>query len=161
MKNAKNKIIALLSALLYLSLTALAVLLIRKHSASEKTSYLVTMPADSNPGIFSIEKRGRLKELSGVNSIIGTVTEAYNGSVVVETESDGSFFVTLDTFDSLNEGDRLMVFYSGAIWKPIRVSLRKSLDIWFLRIFKPHRNRSTINTAPHARRATVRRLFSL
>ena len=31
MKNAKNKIIALLSALLYLSLTALAVLLIRKH----------------------------------------------------------------------------------------------------------------------------------
>ena len=71
MKITKNRIIFLLSALLFLSLAALALILFRGHSSSGETSYLET----PDKAVYSVE---------------------------------------LKPFDTLNKGDRLLVFFTGS-----------------------------------------------
>lgn len=114
MKNTKNRIIFLLSALLFLSLAALALILFRGHSSSGETSYLVTLSSDQ-PSVFSIENHGRLKKVPNIGSVTGTITEVYNGSATLDTPDKAAYSVELNPFDTLNKGDRLLVFFTGSV----------------------------------------------
>ena len=114
MKITKNRIIFLLSVLLFLSLAALALILFRGHSSSGETSYLVTLSSDQ-PSVFSIENHGQLKKVPNIASVSGTITEVYNGSATLETPDKAVYSVELKPFDTLNKGDRLLVFFTGSV----------------------------------------------
>lgn len=80
-----------------------------------RRDFLSGNSVSDQPSVFSIENHGQLKKVPNIASVSGTITEVYNGSATLETPDKAVYSVELKPFDTLNKGDRLLVFFTGSV----------------------------------------------